>query len=152
MASVFDALASPGNGDLAHDAPGRYGSADDVHAGNGDLANAGIRLPASGAAPPGPEQPPVDPPVEPPAGPSAAFTYSPPSPSTQDTVTFDASASQPGGGETITGYAWLFNNQATRSGVTCTWRLPSGSGDYDATLTVTDTGGQTDSTSKVISI
>jgi hypothetical protein len=83
---------------------------------------------------------------------TAAFSYTPPEPATQDNVTFDASASTPGEGETITTYAWLFNNSVTRSGVTCSWRLPSGHGDYDAQLTVTDSGGNSDVLTEVITI
>jgi hypothetical protein len=82
----------------------------------------------------------------------ADFTYTPSNPTTQTMVTFDASASTPGAGQTITSYAWLFNNSATRSGVTCTWRLPSGHGEYDAQLTITDSGSATDSLTQVITI
>jgi hypothetical protein len=87
-----------------------------------------------------------------PATPVADFTYTPASPGTQDVVTFDASASTPGAGQSITSYAWLFNNQTTRSGVTCTWRLPSAHGEYDARLTITDSGSATDSLTQVITI
>jgi len=83
---------------------------------------------------------------------AASFTYTPAAPTTQDNVTFDGSASTPGAGQTITGYAWLFNNQTTRSGQVVTWRLPSGHGEYDATLTVTDSGGGSDSLTQVLVI
>jgi PKD repeat protein len=100
---------------------------------------------AASAPPPDIAPPDIAPPV-------ASFTYSPPDPSTQTNTTFDATASTPGEGETITAWDWLFNNQVTRSGQVVTWRLPSGHGDYDATLTITDSGGSTDSTTQVITI
>jgi hypothetical protein len=87
-----------------------------------------------------------------PATPVADFTYTPSNPTTQTMVTFDASASTPGAGQSITSYAWLFNNQTTRSGVTCTWRLPSGHGEYDARLTITDSGGDSDALTQVLVI
>jgi hypothetical protein len=87
-----------------------------------------------------------------PATPVADFSYTPPNPTTTTLCTFDASASTPGAGQTITSYAWLFNNSATRSGVTVTWRLPSGHGEYDARLTITDSGSATDSLTQVITI
>jgi PKD repeat protein len=125
-----------GNSDLAYagNAASRYGHLD--HAGNADLAYAG-------AADPGPPLP---------APPVASFTYAPPDPATTDLVTFDATASVPGPGQVITAYDWLFNHQATRSGAVVTWRLPSGSGSYDATLTVTDSGGGTGSLTQVLAI
>ena len=97
----------------------------------------------------------VSPPDEPPPArphPAADFTYTPANPGTQDNVTFDGSASVPSDGATLTAWNWLFNNQTTRSGVTCTWRLPSGHGSYDATLTVTDPSGQSDATTQVLVI
>jgi PKD repeat protein len=85
--------------------------------------------------------------------PVAAFTYAPPAPTTTTLVTFDGSSSQPAVADAIiTSYAWLFNNQTTRSGVTCTWRLPSAHGSYDATLTITDTTGGSDSVTQALVI
>jgi hypothetical protein len=85
--------------------------------------------------------------------PAAAFTYTPASPSTQDNVTFDGSSSQPAVADAIiTSYSWLFNNSVTRSGMIVTWRLPSGHGSYDATLTIADTTGGSDSVTQVLVI
>jgi len=134
-----------GNGDLAYAgaAGSRYGNLS--HAGNGDLAY-------DGAAAPGtpPDVPPLPDPG--PSRPSAAFTYAPPDPVTTDLVTFDGSASTPGQDQSVTAYDWLFNNSVTRSGAVVTWRLPSGHGSYDATLTVTDSGGGSDSLTQVLTI
>ena len=102
----------------------------------------------SWSAPPGGG---VDPAPLPP--PVASFTYSPPDPHTTDLVTFDGSASAPGYPEApLTAWNWALGPSATRSGQVVTWRLPSGAGDYNCTLTVTDTNGEKDSTTQVITL
>jgi hypothetical protein len=86
-----------------------------------------------------------------PLPPVASFFYTPPAPATQDNVTFDGTGSHPGDAP-ISTYAWLFNNSATRSGPVVSWRLPSGSGSYPATLTVTDGNGLTGTATQVLTI
>ena len=56
--------------------------------------------------------------ILPPAGtPTAAFTFSPASPSARSAVNFDASGSQPGNGASqITSYAWTFGDGGSGSG------------------------------------
>jgi len=93
-----------------------------------------------------------DQPAPPRPRPVADFGYTPAVPDTLDNVTFDGSASVPSDGETLTAWDWLFAGQATRSGEVVSWRLPSGHGSYDATLTVTDTSGQSDVTTQVLVI
>ncbi len=90
----------------------------------------------------------------PPAGnppPAASFTYTPASPSTGSNVTFDGSGSTPGAAP-IVRYDWALGPTATRTGVTVTWRLPSGHGDYTVTLTVTAADDQTVQAAQVITI
>jgi len=125
-----------GNADLAYagNAASRYGHL--ANEGNADLAHAGAAEPGRPA----------------PAGPSAAFTYSPVNPSTNSDVTFDGSASRPGAAP-VTAWNWAFKNgQVTRSGPVVSWRLPSGSGTYDCVLTVTDSAGLKDSETQYITI
>ena len=112
-----------------------------------DLPPGDLGPPGDGGIGPAPPEPDGYPP------PAAAFAYSPPAPGTGDNVTFDGSASAPGDpAAPVTGYAWLFNNQTTRSGPVVTWRLPSGSGSYDATLTVTASDGQAGQVTQVLTI
>jgi PKD repeat protein len=87
-----------------------------------------------------------------PGPPAASFTYSPPSPGRNQNVTFDGSASQADGELTITSWTWLFNNTDTGSGQVVTWQTPNKSGSYPAQLTVTDSGGQTDAETQVLTI
>jgi PKD repeat protein len=63
--------------------------------------------------------------------------------------TFDASASTDIGG-TITTYSWTFGDGTTGQGTVVSHSYPS-TGTYNATLTVTDSGGVTTSTSKTAS-
>ena len=88
----------------------------------------------------------------PPAGdPTASFTASPNSGVAPLAVSFDASASSPPSGETITGYAWDFGDGGSGSGKTVnhTYGNP---GSYTAKLTVTASNGNTDSQSKTITV
>jgi PKD repeat protein len=82
--------------------------------------------------------------------PSAGFTYTPPSPTTSDTVTLDASGSSDSDG-LIQSYRWEFGDGTTATGETATHSYGS-SGDYTVTLTVTDDDGATDTESKTISV
>lgn len=76
--------------------------------------------------------------------PVARFTYS----CRSGRCTFDASGSSDDFG--IAGYAWNFGDGSNGSGATVTHRFPTGSA-FLVTLTVTDTAGQTASTSQVVS-
>ena len=82
--------------------------------------------------------------------PVASFTYSPTAPLVGDTVTFDASASTPNGG-TIVRYDWNFGDGASATG-SITTHVYTTFGTYTVTLTVTDSEGLTDATSKSITI
>ena len=83
----------------------------------------------------------------------ASFTYSPPAPAENQTVTFDASASQPGDvSAPITSYDWLFNGVTQANGVTVTWQIPGKAGSYPVQLTVTSDDDQGDIASQTITV
>ncbi|MBN1859368.1 PKD domain-containing protein, partial [Candidatus Bipolaricaulota bacterium] len=82
--------------------------------------------------------------------PTASFTMSPSSPVTGSAVQFNASASTDVDG-TIVSYAWTFGDGATASGSTATHTYTS-SGNFTATLVVTDDDGGTDAESRTISV
>ena len=65
------------------------------------------------------------------------------------TVTFDASASTADGGRTVTDYAWDFGDTNTGTGQAGPHTY-AGDGEYDVTLTVTDSGGYEQSITKKI--
>lgn len=81
-----------------------------------------------------------------PVGPTAVFS----STVSALRVTFDATAAQPGSGG-ITSYAWDFGDGTTGSGVKPAHSYTRG-GQYTVTLTVTDSGNQTDSVSQSIAV
>jgi parallel beta-helix repeat protein len=64
-------------------------------------------------------------------------------------VSFDASGSKPSVGSSISSYSWLFGDGATGSGqhVSHTFTLP---GRYNVKLTVTDSGGNSSSSTRLI--
>ncbi len=104
------------------------------------VQTASIRL-----APPGVILPPA-------AAPTAQFTFVPTAPTVNGTVTFDASASQPGeGASSITSYAWSFGDGASASGKTATHSF-SAESDYSVTLTVTNDLGIAASTTKSVTV
>lgn len=73
--------------------------------------------------------------------PTAAFSFAPSSPTTNQVVSFDASASQPTPGRSIVSYTWTFDDGATAGGVQATHSYAS-AGTYNVLLTVTDSAGQ----------
>jgi len=84
--------------------------------------------------------------------PNASFTHSPPSPTIDTTVTFDASASTPNGGY-ITNYSWDFGDLNTTSTPNPTiTHVYTAEGTYNVTLTITDSEGLTDSTWQLIEV
>ena len=83
------------------------------------------------------------------AGPSAAFTYTPSNPSTQDTVEFfDGSA---GGADDIASRGWDFGDGAVSSAQNPTHRF-SVPGTYRVRLTVTTDHGATSSAERMITV
>ena len=83
--------------------------------------------------------------------PIAAFTVTPPHPQTGQPVSFDASTSTDPDGGSITDYPWTFGDGNAGSGVTTqhTYATP---GTYTVTLTVTDDGGLTNTTSHTVTV
>jgi hypothetical protein len=82
--------------------------------------------------------------------PQASFTYTPPNPSINSSVTFDASASTPRGGY-IVDYAWDFGDSEFGNGKVVTHAYNQ-SGIYVVTLNVTDSEGLWCITSKPIKV
>jgi PKD repeat protein len=80
--------------------------------------------------------------------PQASFTYTPPNPSINCSVTFDASASTPRGGY-IVDYAWDFGDDEFGNGKVVTYAYNQ-SGTYVVTLNVTDSEGLWCTTSKPV--
>lgn len=83
--------------------------------------------------------------VAPAQQPSAAFVFSPTNPRVGTTITFNASASRPPAGSTITSYTWDFGDGSPRvttgdSVVSKVYALPA---TYTVTLVVTDNAGRT---------
>jgi hypothetical protein len=84
--------------------------------------------------------------------PVAEFTYSPASPTTADTVTFDAAnADDPDG--SVTAYEWDFTDDGTyeATGRTATHSYAT-SGSDTAVLRVTDDSGETNTTTRVVAV
>lgn len=82
--------------------------------------------------------------------PTANFTYSPPLPMVGESVTFNASLSEPNGG-TIATYTWDFGDTQTGIGITANHTY-STYGTYNVTLTVTDTEGLSNTFTQTIRI
>jgi len=83
--------------------------------------------------------------------PSVNFTWTPTTPSANESVSFDSSASQPNGGY-IVSYVWDFGDGTTPSSTpyqTITHRFVT-AGTYSVTLNVTNSGGVVGTTSKSI--
>jgi outer membrane protein assembly factor BamB len=82
--------------------------------------------------------------------PVANFTYYPDSPVIFHAITFDASASNDPDGN-ITAYAWDFGDGTTSNDKIVT-HIYETAGTYNVTLTVTDNGGETNSTSLLANV
>jgi len=80
----------------------------------------------------------------------ANFTYMPPVPYANDTVTFDASASTSDYGYIIS-YEWYFGDSTSGTGMVVN-KVYKGAGNYTVTLNVTDSEGAKDTASKSIMI
>jgi len=83
--------------------------------------------------------------------PQPSFTTNPSSGIVPLTVTFDASGSTPINGTTIQSYSWDFDDGVTDSGITTTHTFNT-TDYFTVTLTVTDSDGVTNSTSKTITV
>jgi len=81
---------------------------------------------------------------------SVSITYTPLSPTTDDTITFTGSAFA-GEGHTITSWEWDFGDGTTGSGQTVTHRYTQ-AGSYQVILTVKNDCGQTASGKKTITV
>jgi PKD repeat protein len=87
-----------------------------------------------------------------PAPPTASFTYYPPQPFENETVTFDASSSTPNGG-TIVSYEWNFGDgNITTMSEPIIVHTYSNAGTYNVILNVTDSEGAWNTTSKTIAV
>lgn len=83
-------------------------------------------------------------------GPAASFTYTPSKSVVPQTIRFDASASVPGLlGRPIVSYEWLLSDGSGMGGKTPS-RLFTSPGNYQVTLTVTDSGGTTGSITRTV--
>jgi PKD repeat protein len=85
--------------------------------------------------------------------PTADFTFSPTSPETGETVTFDASGSIDDG--SIERYDWDFDGDGTTDETTTsptTTHTYTNAGTFDASVTVTDDGGRTDTATQTVSV
>jgi PKD repeat protein len=85
------------------------------------------------------------------AQPTADFVFSPTNPLPAQQVFFNASASRPASGRTLTGYRWDFGDGQSGSGVqpSHAYALP---GSYNVTLVVTDDAGRTATTTKGLTV
>jgi PKD repeat protein len=84
------------------------------------------------------------------AYPMVKFKYSPAEPLVNETITFDAKASQPNGGS-ITSYDWNFGDDQKSTGNTTTHSY-SITGTFTVNLTVTDSEGLTNSTVQKVTV
>jgi len=86
------------------------------------------------------------------APPQATFIYSPSNPGTEESITFNASASEPNGG-TITSYKWNFGDgNITQTVNPIITHQYSSSGTYNVTLTVFDSEGKNDTTWRTLTV
>ncbi len=83
--------------------------------------------------------------------PTASFTFSPAAPLPGTTVFFNASASRPAPGRTLSGYQWDFGDGASGTGVQPNHAYAL-AGTYTVTLSVTDDVGRTGTVSQSVSV
>jgi len=84
---------------------------------------------------------------------TASFTISPTAPTTTDTVFFNGSASAGSAGSTITTWAWDFGDGTTTSAsVPTVSHLYATANTYVVSLTVTDSGGRTGTTTVNVAV
>jgi PKD repeat protein len=82
--------------------------------------------------------------------PVASFTFSPTSPATGQSVSFNGSGSTDSGA-TITQYSWNFGDGGTGTGVSTTHSYAN-AGSYSVTLKITDSAGQTSTVSHTVTV
>jgi len=83
----------------------------------------------------------------------ASFTYYPINPYVDEQITFDASASMPSSGATITKYCWTFDGVFVETTTPTTSYSFSSEGDHTVTLYIVDSSGFVSSTtSKTVSV
>ncbi|MFO8132588.1 MAG: PKD domain-containing protein [Thermoplasmatota archaeon] len=85
------------------------------------------------------------------APPNPSFTYTPLTPTVDESVSFDASDSYDPYGGSIASYSWDFGDDSSGSGET-TSHTYTENGTYTVTLTVTDGDGKSASTSKMVTV
>jgi PKD repeat protein len=85
------------------------------------------------------------------SGPTASFTFSPNAPNVNQTVFYDASASKAAAGRSIVDYFWHFGDGGEKHGQTTSNTFPNAQA-YTVTLTVTDSAGQTGTSSQTITV
>jgi len=83
--------------------------------------------------------------------PTASFVFSPASPGTGQSVSFNASQSAATAGHTIVSYAWNFGDGGTATGLTPSHPFAT-AGTFNVVLIVTDDLGQTGSTTKPVAV
>lgn len=83
--------------------------------------------------------------------PTAVFTTSPTTPGVNQDVFFDATASRPAAGRTITNYDWSFGDGTTGSGVLTSHKY-SAPGTYPVQLTTTDDAGTKSAPSSAVQL
>ena len=109
----------------------------------GDFGNSATRLASLRLVPRGI--------IVPPDGLRPSFTFTPSSPTANQTVLFDASASTSPSNNPIVSYTWDFGDGSTGSGITASHQYAS-AGTYAVTLTVTDGVGRSRQTSQTINV
>jgi PKD repeat protein len=85
------------------------------------------------------------------ASPTADFAISPTDPAVNQNVFFDANASRPAAGRTITRYDWDFGDGRFGSGITQSHRYAYAA-TFNVTLTVTDSSGRTGASTKSLQV
>jgi PKD repeat protein len=84
-------------------------------------------------------------------GPTAAFTISPTAPGVGERFFLDATLSTASSGRTITRYQWNLGNNVIREGALID-HIYNTAGTHTITLTVTDSGGETDTETRTLAV